>query len=271
MVSIVKFSQFVEEVKSEIPEGEKLFSIATKMRESFPQANVAQELYEICAENMEAMTRGMRNAISKKAYAICKACEYPIPKYKGRYPGKCPECGEELDLSKNELDLSKNEAVFGALESFIEEDLKIIREEIEKRASLAKALREFGENSTNDILVFNSACARVFIQLEKSGDKAEDFKASYIEAVKRILHSSLTEKDVQSIKKFFLNVILGEEYKGMDDGCVVLIKDGEEMRYQLTDKGKEAFASMEELDADLQDDFDSFKDYLKDGYVALAN
>ena len=44
----------------------------------------------------EALTKGMKNAMRKGAKLQCKDCGQAVPKYKGRYPGKCPECKGEL-------------------------------------------------------------------------------------------------------------------------------------------------------------------------------
>ena len=38
-------------------------------------------------------TRGMANRAKFK----CRDCAAPIPKYAGRYPSKCPECGGQLE------------------------------------------------------------------------------------------------------------------------------------------------------------------------------
>jgi hypothetical protein len=49
----------------------------------------------------EALTKGMKNAI-KGPKLKCKECNLPVPKYKGRYPGKCPDCKGELEAPGSE-------------------------------------------------------------------------------------------------------------------------------------------------------------------------
>lgn len=44
----------------------------------------------------EQMTSGVLKALSKgKKRTVC-SCGFPIPVYPGRYPSKCPLCGEPL-------------------------------------------------------------------------------------------------------------------------------------------------------------------------------
>lgn len=44
----------------------------------------------------EALTNGMKNALRVGAKFVCSECGLSVPKYAGRYPGKCPECGGDL-------------------------------------------------------------------------------------------------------------------------------------------------------------------------------
>lgn len=58
------------------------------------------------------ITKGMRNVLGKLPQSSyrCRKCGTSIPKYAGRYPAKCPECGTPLAImSKSEelLDLCK--------------------------------------------------------------------------------------------------------------------------------------------------------------------
>jgi hypothetical protein len=49
------------------------------------------------------LTRGMANYYNKasqRAKYKCADCKNPIPKYSGRYPSKCPECGGVLNRSE---------------------------------------------------------------------------------------------------------------------------------------------------------------------------
>lgn len=48
----------------------------------------------------EALTKGMKNVMSKNAKYKCGDCGLSIPKYQGRYPKFCPECGGELTPPK---------------------------------------------------------------------------------------------------------------------------------------------------------------------------
>lgn len=51
-------------------------------------------------EVIEGLTAGMVNAMNKSGAKLkCKECGLPIPKYTGRYPSKCPECGGELEVN----------------------------------------------------------------------------------------------------------------------------------------------------------------------------
>ena len=46
----------------------------------------------------EGLTKGMRNAYSRNENKmVCQECGLPVPKYPGRYPRLCPECGAELE------------------------------------------------------------------------------------------------------------------------------------------------------------------------------
>jgi predicted Zn-ribbon and HTH transcriptional regulator len=43
-----------------------------------------------------AMTKGVLNALMRnKNRTVCKKCGFPLPVYPGRYPSKCPGCGDE--------------------------------------------------------------------------------------------------------------------------------------------------------------------------------
>lgn len=60
----------------------------------------------------EGPTRGMKNAYAKRMEARykCVECGSMIPKYEGRYPGKCPECnGTELEDLQNTPRYSEND------------------------------------------------------------------------------------------------------------------------------------------------------------------
>lgn len=48
----------------------------------------------------EALTPGMKNAMVSNAKYHCGDCGLNIPKYQGRYPKFCPECGGELTPPK---------------------------------------------------------------------------------------------------------------------------------------------------------------------------
>jgi len=44
----------------------------------------------------EALTGGMKRAMTNGAKYTCGDCGLPIPRYRGRYPTTCPECNGEL-------------------------------------------------------------------------------------------------------------------------------------------------------------------------------
>lgn len=48
-------------------------------------------------------TRGMKNAYRRmENVRECASCGLTVPRYPGRYPSKCPECGAELmELKKD--------------------------------------------------------------------------------------------------------------------------------------------------------------------------
>lgn len=50
----------------------------------------------------EKLTRGIRNALEKAGgVKVCSSCRLMVPRYPGRYPQKCPECGDELEDLQN--------------------------------------------------------------------------------------------------------------------------------------------------------------------------
>lgn len=64
---------------------------------------------------VEAMSKGMIRAYSKKIKEVdvhytCKSCDTNIPKYSGKYPTKCPNCGESLKVMK---EFDQDEAIWG--------------------------------------------------------------------------------------------------------------------------------------------------------------
>lgn len=47
------------------------------------------------SELLERMTQGVMNAVAKSPqHSVC-GCGFPLPRYPGRYPKNCPNCGEE--------------------------------------------------------------------------------------------------------------------------------------------------------------------------------
>lgn len=74
--------------------------------------------YSIDAEScqlIEAISKGMLKAYSRRmqetdVHYTCKSCETNIPKYKGSYPTKCPNCGESIKAMKEQ---DKDEAIWG--------------------------------------------------------------------------------------------------------------------------------------------------------------
>lgn len=46
--------------------------------------------------NEVTITNGMKASMEKDATLKCSLCKLPIPKYTGRYPEVCPDCGGEL-------------------------------------------------------------------------------------------------------------------------------------------------------------------------------
>ena len=48
------------------------------------------------ADKLFKMTKGMEKKFKNKKGYKCKSCNFPIIKYSGRYPKKCPGCNKEL-------------------------------------------------------------------------------------------------------------------------------------------------------------------------------
>lgn len=45
---------------------------------------------------MANLSEAMKDAMTRHAEYMCKACGGPIPSYVGRYPNACPYCGNVL-------------------------------------------------------------------------------------------------------------------------------------------------------------------------------
>ena len=53
---------------------------------------------------IEQHTPGVQKAIRRKLdnpSRVCQNCDFPVPKYPGRYPSKCGYCGEPLSSDKD--------------------------------------------------------------------------------------------------------------------------------------------------------------------------
>lgn len=66
-------------------------------------------------ELQEKISKGMLKAYSKRmketdVHYTCKECDTNIPKYGGRYPESCPNCGGSIKLMK---ETDKDEAIWG--------------------------------------------------------------------------------------------------------------------------------------------------------------
>lgn len=55
----------------------------------------------------EALTKGMKRAMSNGAKFQCKECGQPVPRYPGRYPCSCPECRGELVSERQVYEAAK--------------------------------------------------------------------------------------------------------------------------------------------------------------------
>lgn len=57
------------------------------------------------------MTPGMMRAIGKIAAnrQPCKDCGFPLPKYPGKYPSKCPNCAADFTVAEKPDDESEEE------------------------------------------------------------------------------------------------------------------------------------------------------------------
>lgn len=53
-------------------------------------------------ENILSITHGMANAMGKGSEKCCPVCNMGIPKYPGRYPKYCPNCGSHLTPEDDE-------------------------------------------------------------------------------------------------------------------------------------------------------------------------
>jgi hypothetical protein len=75
---------------------------------------------------MTTITSGMQKALGKlpgSGYE-CPECGLLVPKYTGRYPGKCSNCGTEL-LKNEEYKMSRAESLINNLELFEKKGKKI--------------------------------------------------------------------------------------------------------------------------------------------------
>lgn len=78
------------------------------MKYNSTDANIARALHEglsvqEAVDNLldEQLTDGIRNVLMRIVTPkyVCPWCGFPVPKYPGRYPVRCPECGSFLDYS----------------------------------------------------------------------------------------------------------------------------------------------------------------------------
>jgi hypothetical protein len=67
-----------------------------------------------------ALTPGLLKAITKGGtYSVCQ-CGFPLPKYPGRYPKTCPQCGKPVKPAAAEPP-PEPEPVVSAAEAWLEQ------------------------------------------------------------------------------------------------------------------------------------------------------
>jgi predicted Zn-ribbon and HTH transcriptional regulator len=52
-------------------------------------------------EESYKITRGMKRAYEKVGKLVCRKCGMTVPRYPGRYPSRCPDCGGQLEDLQN--------------------------------------------------------------------------------------------------------------------------------------------------------------------------
>jgi len=59
--------------------------------------------------NTVTVTKGMSKVLSKspKSNLVCTKCGFQVPRYKGRYPSTCPNCGTPLSILSRTEELIK--------------------------------------------------------------------------------------------------------------------------------------------------------------------
>ena len=125
-------------------------------------------------EAAKKVTSGMANTMNKATKFKCSECGLSIPKYPGRYPKFCPNCGAEIGKVKEALGegVKETQALVGDLMS--EMQLRELSESDEAKASA----------------IVNLALERI-----EQDDVGEDLTASLEETLKELKEARLVRTD----------------------------------------------------------------------------
>lgn len=138
-----------------------LDSLRDRYFESEVTTKDAAVIVEAAKVVVEGLTPGMEKAMSKTLKKKCESCGFQVPRYVGKYPNFCPECGEELNIEAcKEVMKKRNESwkevasiiaeimYFSAEAKFEEGKFTSEKEDVEKYVeSYGLSLREKGLTS----------------------------------------------------------------------------------------------------------------------------
>lgn len=81
---------------------DKIITVSVSDKET-PVQYYSRKPLEAAEHLIEKLTRGMRNAYSRQENVKrCPECGLSVPRYPGKYPKACPDCGAELECVSKE-------------------------------------------------------------------------------------------------------------------------------------------------------------------------
>lgn len=98
-----------------------------------------------------SVTPGMSRILGRRAKRTCTNCSLPIPIYPGRYPRKCPHCGQEFDVIDEVVDQVLSQSV--SIESLISSLVFEKKEKNEKYLALDKLMQKINLHELLDPLI----------------------------------------------------------------------------------------------------------------------
>lgn len=87
-------SDTVSDTHSDIVSNKKKENKTSTIKDVLPKSsdkNASNKMYKL--------SKGMEKSMGERSYK-CGSCNFPIPRYRGKYPKHCPGCGKELIRSK---------------------------------------------------------------------------------------------------------------------------------------------------------------------------